>query len=197
MTKTALPTPEEVISKLEPHELYPGLEVAEKDLDTAKKKLTDARTELDDLAQRVEDLPAEVNAGTAKREELEAAIARHGAAEKMLPYLQEAVGAAEVELENARAQQKAAVINELSRRRDDMQVFVDDEIAPLLERIRDCELAMLKLEHETEPQMLAERQALRRIAPPLEPIRWPVSVAANRSLRGKFPSPDAPRHPRY
>jgi len=192
--KISLPSVDEITAGLDQATCSPQLILAEEKHAAAEAALADACQRLEDAGKRAEELPGKVHAGDASQAELEAAIAAHTAAEKMIPEYERAVESAEHDLQHAKLQARAAIVGEARCRRDRLQAVIDEHVAPVLEDLREVERALTRAleENAPEPQDAIERSAALRLAPPVDGIKWPVSLAAERRLHSDV-IPGAPR----
>ena len=183
--KLDLPTTDSIATDLEQLTCYPALTEAEQQLAASEAALADARQALDDATTAVDELPAKVRTREAVQDDLERAISAQRATELMIPHHEQALADAQEGLAEAKLLARAAVVEEGRRRRDVLQ-GVADEISPVLEQLREVESALHEALRANAPEPVGDPVALskaRKLAPPLDPVRWAVSRAVTNRLR--------------
>ena len=184
--KLNLPDTDDITARLEQLACYLPLQEAEKELANAEAVLSDARRRLEDATATVDALPAKISSGDAPHADLETAISKQRATEFMVPEFERALSDAEEALAEAKRQARAAVVEEARRRRNELQ-GIADEISPILEELRELEIALLEALRVHAPEPIGDPAALsqaRKLAPPLDAVKWEVSLAGERRLMG-------------
>ena len=182
--KLDLPTTDEITADLEQLTCYPALGKTEGRLAAAEAALSDARQRLEDATKVLDELPAKVSSGAATQADLERAVSTQRAEELMVPEHERALSDAQAALEEARRHARAATVEEARRRRDALQA-VADELSPVLEELRDLELALQEAldTKAPQPQDAIELSAARKLAPPIDAVRWVVSLSVTNRVR--------------
>lgn len=188
--KLNLPSINEITAGLEQLTCYPALTRAEEQLAAASVALDDARQKIEEATTAADTLPAEVHAGKASQADLEQAISAVKATEVMLPFHERDLATAQEALTEAKGAARGAVIEEGRRRRDELQ-GIADEISPVLAELRELEISLLEALRTQAPEPHGDPVALvqaLKLSPPLEPVRWEVSLAGrNRLVAGVHP----------
>ncbi len=163
----------DLLKSLDPKAINPKLAEAESELTAAKKQATDARTRLAELSSLIANLPHEIVSGHAPQKALEETIIEERSVALQLKAIDGKVDAAQQAVEVARAEGRAAIVDEAN----ELLEHLIKTIAPVLPALKHLK----DLEYEIEARLqkacynpLTGTQYARKPSPALE---WPSSVA--------------------
>lgn len=136
-SKFKVPTPDEIVSGLDLATAAPVI-AARQAVEAARQALDRARQQADAALRAIEPLRERVATQQAPVSALEDALRARDAHALVIPPHERRLADAEARLTVAQREATAAIIAEAERRRDELQA-VADQVAPLLDHLKECE----------------------------------------------------------
>ncbi len=173
----AIPS-KKLLERLDPVVLCPKVAEAELAVEKAEAAMGQARAELTELSHTLEELPAEIISGKVPQSALEETVAKERSQALILKSREGALEVARLDLENAKVEARALVIEEGCRLCELLKKAISPVI-PLLEVVKE-------MDYEIEARVAGANynpaRAQEYARKPLPKIEWPLSLGDEQNV---------------